>query len=47
MGGMLNALLPGQDLPGDASGLINETGVFASNEMEEQVNYLLNASTGR
>lgn len=41
IGGMLNALLPGNDLPVDVTALINETGVCGSNSFEEAINYLL------
>jgi len=43
MGGMLNALLPGNDLPVDVQDLVNETGVLGSNDFCEQINFILNA----
>ena len=41
MGGMLNALLPGSDLPVDVQDLVKETGVCATNDFCEQINFIL------
>lgn len=41
MGGMFTALLPGQKLPTDVQDLINETGVYASNDFAQQVEFIL------
>lgn len=41
MGGMFTALLPGHKLPVDVRDYVNETGVFASNEIADQIDYLL------
>ncbi len=41
MGGMLNALLPGNDLPVDVQDLVNETGVCGTNDFCEQINFIL------
>lgn len=43
MGGMLNALLPGSDLPVDVQDLVKETGVCATNDFCEQINFILSA----
>lgn len=43
MGGMLNALLPGHDLPVDVQDLVNETGVRGTNDFCEQINFILGA----
>lgn len=40
MGGMLNALLPGNDLPVDVQDLVCETGVCGTNDFCEQINYI-------
>lgn len=40
MGGMFTALLPGNKLPVDVQMNINETGVFANNDIEKQLNFL-------
>jgi hypothetical protein len=40
MGGMLNAMLPGNTEPVEVGDLIKELGVCASNDFEEQINYL-------
>ena len=40
MGGMLNAMLPGYTEPVDVADLINEIGVFATNDFEKQINYI-------
>ncbi len=40
MGGMLNALLPGEKLPTEVVDLINKTAVFADNDFAEQINYI-------
>lgn len=42
MGGMLNALLPGKELPVDVQDLVCETGVLGTNDFCEQVSYILN-----
>ena len=44
IGGMLNALLPGKELPEDVAALINETGVCGTNDFEEALAYLLEAA---
>ena len=43
MGGMLNALLPGNDLPVDVQDLVRETGVCGTNDFCEQINFILGA----
>jgi methylmalonyl-CoA mutase cobalamin-binding subunit len=43
MGGMLNAMLPGNTEPVDVGDLIKELGVCASNDFEEQIKYISNA----
>lgn len=40
IGGMLNALLPGNDLPVDVTNLINETGVCGTNDFCEAIDYI-------
>lgn len=40
MGGMFTALLPGNKLPIDVQININETGIFASNDIAEQIDFL-------
>ena len=40
MGGMFTALLPGSKLPEDVQHLIRETGVLASNDIAEQIEFL-------
>ena len=40
MGGMLNAMLPGNTEPVDVADLIKELGVCASNDFEEQINHI-------
>ncbi len=42
MGGMLNALLPGNSEPVDATDLINKTGVHASNDLEDLIRAVQN-----
>lgn len=42
MGGMLNALLPGNSEPVDATDLINATGVHASNDLEDLIKAVQN-----
>lgn len=41
IGGMLNALLPGYDLPVDVQDLIGETGVCGTNDFCEQISFIL------
>lgn len=41
MGGMLNALLPGNDLPVDVQDLVNQTGVRGTNDFCEQIEFIL------
>ena len=43
MGGMLNAMLPGNTEPVEVADLINELGISASNDFEEQVNFMSTA----
>ena len=43
MGGMLNAMLPGNTEPVDVADLIKELGVLASNDFEEQITFLSKA----
>jgi methylmalonyl-CoA mutase cobalamin-binding subunit len=40
MGGMLNAMLPGNTEPVEVDDLIKDLGVCASNDFEEQINYM-------
>lgn len=40
MGGMLNAMVPGSTEPVDVSDLIKDLGVCASNDFEEQINFI-------
>lgn len=40
MGGMLNALLPGNTEPVEVDDLIKELGICASNDFEEQINFI-------
>lgn len=40
MGGMLNAMLPGYTEPVDVSDLIKEMGICATNDFEEQINFM-------
>lgn len=40
MGGMLNGLLPGSELPVDVADLVKETGVCGTNDFAEQVEYI-------
>jgi len=40
MGGMLNAMLPGNSEPVEVEDLIKELGVCASNDFEEQINFI-------
>lgn len=42
MGGMLNGLLPGNSEPVDVTDLINETGVHASNDLEDLIRAVQN-----
>lgn len=41
MGGMLNALLPGNELPVDVQDLVRDTGVCGTNDFCEQVSFIL------
>lgn len=40
MGGMLNAMLPGNSEPVEVDDLIKDLGICASNDFEEQINYI-------
>lgn len=40
MGGMLNAMLPGYTEPQDVTDMIKELGILATNDFEEQINYM-------
>lgn len=40
MGGMLNAMLPGYTEPVDVTDLIKEMGICATNDFEEQINFI-------
>jgi len=44
MGGMLNAMMPGYTEPIDVSDLIKEIGICATNDFEEQINFISNVS---
>ncbi len=43
IGGMLNALLPGNELPVDVTDLINETGVCGTNSFAQAIEYISGA----
>ncbi len=47
MGGMLNGILPGGSVPVDISDLMNETGVFASNDLYESISDIKRLQKGR
>lgn len=44
IGGMLNALVPGYTEPIDVSDLIREMGICATNDFEEQINFMIQRS---
>ena len=41
MGGVLNGILPGHSEPSDVSGMINELGVHADNDIEKTIRKLI------
>ena len=40
LGGMLNAMVPGYTEPIDVSDMVEEMGISATNDFEEQINYM-------